>query len=316
MTAPPTTVDGKPATTSHHESAAKRAYAPLDVMAANSTLKADVDWYLYKQIFPPIERLCAPMPGTDAVHLAECLGLDTRKYSIVSSDSSSRGNAITDLTPLESQIPPSIRFKDCMCLSLTCRACHTSFPFEGLAGNISHVTAKGIVCPSPSCGKILSTISLVAQLEHAIRVQTSRYYDAWLVCDDSSCGNRTRQSSVYGHRCLGPRGRAEGCLGRMHFEYSERALYNQLLYWRRVWDVDDDVSGAVVNASEDSTGPRPGVAAAKDQRSAEDREKIEAAKEWNRVRFGTCKGVVEAYLKKCGRVWVQMEGIFGFAVGR
>ena len=292
--------EGKPATVNAHESSAKRAYASGDVMAASSNLKPDVDWYLYKQIFPPIERLCAPMPGTDAIHLAECLGLDTKKYSIGSS-SSSRENAISDLTPLESQIPASIRFKDCVRLPLTCRKCHHPFTFEGLVPNIAHISAKGISCPQESCGAIIPNISLVAQLEHAIRVQTSRYYDAYLVCDDSSCGNRTRQMSVYGHRCLGPNGRAEGCLGRMRFEYGERDMYNQLLYWRGVWDVDDENCGAASKI----TGANP-----------EDKEKVKAAAEWNRARFATCRGVVEGYLKKCGRVWVSMEGLFGFAAGR
>ncbi|KAL8965164.1 MAG: hypothetical protein Q9183_003993, partial [Haloplaca sp. 2 TL-2023] len=44
------------------EPVAKRAFAPQEVCGANSTLMPDIDWYLYKQIFPPIERLCAPIP--------------------------------------------------------------------------------------------------------------------------------------------------------------------------------------------------------------------------------------------------------------
>ncbi|CAD6579577.1 MAG: DNA-directed DNA polymerase alpha catalytic subunit pol1 [Alectoria sarmentosa] len=199
-------------TTTVHESAAKRAYAPVDVTSASSTLKPDIEWYLYKQIFPPIERLCAPMPGTDAVHLAECLGLDTRKYSIASAASS---NQTQEISPLESQIPDSIRFKDCVRLSLKCRFCKHAFLFEGIATSIANVTPKGIVCPVPDCKRPFSTLTVVSQLEHAIRIQTSKYYDAHLICDDSSCGNRTQQMSVYGHRCLGPKGRAKGCLGRM-----------------------------------------------------------------------------------------------------
>ena len=279
-------------TTTVHESAAKRAYAPVDVTSASSTLKPDIEWYLYKQIFPPIERLCAPMPGTDAVHLAECLGLDTRKYSIASAASS---NQTQEISPLESQIPDSIRFKDCVRLSLKCRFCKHAFLFEGIATSIANVTPKGIVCPVPDCKRPFSTLTVVSQLEHAIRIQTSKYYDAHLICDDSSCGNRTQQMSVYGHRCLGPKGRAKGCLGRMRYEYSEKEMYNQLLYLRGLWDVENVGNGAVKG-------------------EWEEREKVKAVKEWNRERFGTCKGVVEGYLKRCGRVWVQMDGLFGFAL--
>ena len=275
-----------------HESAAKRAYAPADVTSTTSTLKPDVDWYLYKQIFPPIERLCAPMPGTDSVHLAECLGLDTRKYSIASNSNS---NQTAEISPLESQIPDSIRFKDCARLTLTCRSCKQPTPFEGLAASIANMTPEGITCSNPSCKRLFPTLTLVSQLEHAIRLQTSRYYDAHLVCDDSSCGARTRQMSVYGHRCLGPRGRAEGCLGRMRYEMGEKEMYNQLLYYRGLWDVE-------------------GKALVVGEKGGEEKEKVRAVAEWNRERFGTCRGVVEGYLKRCGRVWVQMDGLFGFAM--
>ena len=276
-----------------HESTAKRAFAPADVTVANSTLKPDVEWYLYKQIFPPIERLCAPMPGTDAVHLAECLGLDTRKYSIASASSS---NQAQEISPLESQIPDSIRFKDCVRLTLKCRYCKHAFPFEGLASSIANITPQGIICANADCKRLFPIITIVAQLEHAIRLQTSRYYDGYLVCDDSSCGNRTRQMSVYGHRCLGPRGRAEGCLGRMRYEMGEKDMYNQLLYFRGLWDVEGKALGKM--------------------EGGEEREKVKAVAEHNRERFGTVRGVVEGYLKRCGRVWVQMDGLFGFALQR
>lgn len=236
------------------------------------------------------------MPGTDAVQLAECLGLDTKKYSIASSTSRDQ---TAEISPLESQIPDSIRFKDCARLTLSCRYCKTNFLFEGLAESIANVTPEGIICSNENCRRLFPTLTVVAQLEHAIRVQTSRYYDAYLTCDDSSCGNRTRQMSVYGHRCLGPRGRAEGCLGRMRFEVGEKELYNQLLYFRGLWDVEGK-----------------GVVEGSWERDREEREKVNAVKEWNRERFGTCRGVVEGYLKRCGRVWVQMDGLFGFAMGK
>jgi len=277
--------------TPSNENTAKRAYAPAEV-TSSSTLKPDIEWYLYKQIFPPIERLCAPMPGTDSMHLAECLGLDTRKYSIASNHAN---NQTMEISPLESQIPDAIRFKDCVRLALTCRYCKTSFTFEGLTSTITSISPEGIVCSNSDCGRVFSTFTVVAQLEHAVRLQTSRYYDGYLICDDSSCGNRTRQMSVYGHRCLGPRGRAERCLGRMRYEYSEKSLYNQLLYFRGLWDVE-------------------GKALVKGE--GEEREKVKAVAEWNRERFGTCRSVVEGYLKKCGRVWVQMDGLFGFALNR
>ena len=74
-------------------------------------------------------------------------------------------------------------------------------------------------------------------------------------------------------------------------------MYNQLLYLRGLWDVEQVGHGAVKGEGE-----------------GEEREKVKAVKEWNRERFGTCRAVVEGYLKRCGRVWVQMDGLFGFAL--
>lgn len=274
--------------------APKRSYTIQDVMKHDSGLQPDIEYYLLKQIFPPIERLCAPIPGTDSVRLAECLGLDTRKYQI---NTSSHSEQNTEITPLESQIPDSIRFKDAARLSLRCRGCHEPSLFEGLCNSTAICSPDGFLCSNAECKLPFSILSILCQLESQIRAQTSTYYEGWLVCDDPSCGNRTRQISVYGHRCLGPSGRAEGCLGRMAFEYTEKKLYNQLLYFAGLFDVD--------KAKEN----------AKDMKElAEVKDRVMVLAESNRMRFETLRGVVEGYLKKCGRQWVDMNGLFGFAV--
>jgi DNA polymerase alpha subunit A len=221
------------------ESAAKRSYSPQDIMKKDSGLSPDIDFYLYKQIFPPVERLCANISGTDTIRLADCLGLDIRKYNINNNNSNS-GNS-TEIHPLESLIDDEVRFKDAFRLSLRCRACKATFAFEGLAGSLEMCSPAGITC---RCGQNLSNISVMAQLEHQIRLQTSKYYEGWLVCNDQACGNRTRQMSVYGHRCLGPKGLGHGCLGRMNYEYTEKMMYNQLLYFSTIFDVEKAKLGA------------------------------------------------------------------------
>lgn len=280
------TGDGKSA-----EPAPKRAYAPPD-LKTDTSLQPDVEWYLGKQIFPPVERLCANIVGTSTSQLAEQLGLDIRRYSSHQTQQNSSSNDL-EIHPLESQIPDDIRFADCARLSLRCRKCKASSTFEGLAASPDRVSASGVVCAG--CGAVIPSISAVAQVEYAIRAQTSRYYEAWLVCDDSHCGNRTRQMSVYGTRCLGPKGLARDCLGRMRYEYTEKAIYNQLVYFASLWDVDKarDKAGDVNT-----------------DLSRQDRDQILALAEHNRVRFGTVKSVVDKYLDKCGRQWVAMDTLF------
>lgn len=279
------------------EPAPKRAYAPPD-LKADSTLMPDVEWYIGKQIFPPVERLCANITGTSTSQLAEQLGLDVRKYNSIQTQQNSASDDL-EIHPLESQIPDEVRFSDCARLSIRCRKCKASSPFEGLVTSLDRISATGVTCPG--CSNAIPTLSIVAQVESAIRTQTTRYYEGWLVCDDSQCGNRTRQISVYGTRCLGPKGLARDCLGRMRYEYTEKAIYNQLVYFASLWDVDrarTKATASVPGASDDSS------------LTAEQREKVLALAEHNRTRFTTVKGVVDKYLEKCGRQWVAMDTLF------
>lgn len=274
--------------------APKRAYAPAD-LKSDTSLQPDVEWYIGKQIFPPVERLCANITGTSTSQLAEQLGLDVRRYTASSSTSNGAGGDL-EIHPLESQIPDEVRFADCSRLLLRCRKCKASSTFEGIIETTARVTASGIICTA--CEAPISLLSVIAQVEHAIRAQSARYYEGWLVCDDSQCGNRTRQMSVYGTRCLGRNGLARDCLGRMRYEYSEKAIYNQLVYLGSLWDVDRAKSKVSSPGAEGHAVASP------------DRDRILALAEHNRVRFGTVKAVVDKYLDKCGRQWVAMDTLF------
>ena len=282
------------------ESAAKNAYPVDEVLKGDSGLKPDIDYYLHKQILPPVERLCAPISGTNITLLAACLGLDTSKYRVSSVSGSTQQD--TEIHPLESQIQDSVRFQACSPLWLRCRSCTSVFPFQGFSSisvapsMIPTVSHDGIKCPNTGCGKILQTISVVAQLESSIRQMLASYYAGHVLCDDPQCSNRTRSISVYGHRCLGPKGLAKDCLGKMSYEIKERDVWNQLLYYQSLFDVDR------VSKSE------PGI------KIEEGTEKMRVLAEVNRERFGTFKGIVEKWLERNGRQWVQMDNLFSFAL--
>ncbi|KAF2107902.1 DNA polymeras-like protein alpha catalytic subunit [Lophiotrema nucula] len=284
------------------ESAAKNAFPVDEVLKADSALKPDIEYYLHKQILPPVERLCAPISGTNITMLAACLGLDTTKYRI-SSASGASAQQDTEIHPLESQIPDSVRFKDCMTFFLRCRSCATVFPFTGLtstSSTLNTVTHDGVRCPNGDCGKILPNLSIVAQLEASIRQVLAMYYAGELLCDDPSCPHSTtstRQMSVYGHRCLGPKGLASGCLGKISFLIKEKDVWNQLLYYKSLFDVDRVGKG------------EEGLKAVSEQK-----EKMKVLAEVNRERFMTLAGVVDRWLERNGRQWVQMDSLFGFAL--
>lgn len=278
------------------EAAAKNAYTPEEIRG-DASLKPDIDYYLHKQILPPVERLCAPISGTNITRLAECLGLDTSKYRLSPLSSNSSAEALT-ISPLESQIPDSVRFKDCTPPLLRCRRCKHMAAFHGLgAASGLRVVHEGIKCGNTTCGAILEPHSVLAQVESHIRQLTARYYSGWVVCDDSACGNRFRNLSVYGHRCLGPRGLAHGCMGKVHAEISERAMYNELIFLQNLFDTDK---------AEQRVREMGG--------SAEEVEKVNALIGRNRDGMGGVKDAVGRWLDKNGRRWVAMDSLFKFAL--
>jgi DNA polymerase alpha subunit A len=88
-----------------------------------------------------------------------------------------------------------------------------------------------------------------------IRQHIAKYYLAWTVCDEDGCGARTRMMGVYGKRCLGLV--KEGCKGNIRLEvssfitiqmvltddqYSDLQLYNQLLFYRHLFDSEKALS--------------------------------------------------------------------------
>lgn len=60
---------------------AERAFHPEELQDPRSNLRVDLHYYLTQQLHPVISRLCAPIEGTDAARLADCLGLDASKFA-------------------------------------------------------------------------------------------------------------------------------------------------------------------------------------------------------------------------------------------
>ncbi|GFR41815.1 hypothetical protein Agub_g2585, partial [Astrephomene gubernaculifera] len=60
-------------------SLAERARHPEE-LRENAGLAVDVEYYLTQQIHPVVSRLVSPLEGTDAAHIADCLGLDPARY--------------------------------------------------------------------------------------------------------------------------------------------------------------------------------------------------------------------------------------------
>ncbi|KAI8579056.1 hypothetical protein K450DRAFT_175568 [Umbelopsis ramanniana AG] len=260
---------------------AERAFHPDDVKRGDKGLRIDYDWYLNQQVHPPVARLCAPMDGTDVARIAECLGLDANKFHVgVTAEAAEQ----EELYTLDSQISDEERFKDVDKLNVRCRGCSQRFDIVGI-GRLETMVS-GLQCPNGLCKEVIMFHSLRTQLMTAIRSHIRRYYDGWLVCDDTSCGNRTRMMSVFGRRCLN-----EGCRGYMTPEYSDKMLYTQLLYFSSMFDTEK----AKAN-------------------SADTTRALDIAELANRyiTEYAELKKTVDQYLDRSGRRFVDLSQLFSF----
>lgn len=272
---------------------AQRARSMREILSDKTTkFEPDADYYLEKQIYAPVERLVGKIEGIDLMRVAKSLGLDARKYA------TRLRHHEAEIEPLESNISDVERFRQASFLAVAC-ACGAAFRFGGLVASPDYkITSNGVQCGG--CQRGMPVHTLAAQVETEIRRHLAVYYAGWLVCDDSACGIQTRHISVYGKRCIGALGKAHGCKGVMRYKYSDKALYNQLLYFEAVFDVDKAKAGQL----------RPVHDKVPDMSHGE----VHALAEQNRAYFDTCKAIVEVYLQDCGRRYVNMKTIFDFMV--
>lgn len=276
---------------------AERARVLNEVMVKGNNLRPDPMFYLEKQIFAPVERLLERIESFDIVRLSESLGLDSRRFmNRAGANGELNGNSADSLQPLESAISDEERFKNAAVLTLECPECQQKFPFGGIvASKYYQLNYNGLQCSG--CQHHFSTLQISCQLERTIRSHISMYYAGFLQCDDSTCGNITRQVSVFGKRCL-----TEDCMGVMHYQYSDKQLYNQLLYFESLFDVDKNKKELVKPLYRSDHPDAPDIKIPTTQ--------LLALGEQNRELFQVMSSVVQKYLANCARRYVDMGSIF------
>lgn len=199
----------------------QRAFHP-DHVAKSPNLKVDVEWYLSQQIFPPVSRLCVPIEGTDATRIAQCLGLDSKRYFSTSLiDEDREDNLISTSMLLETS------FKQASPLKIDCYQCKSNFSIDCAWKD----NAISWICPSCKYEPSLGTVNFA--LIQACRQTMNLYYQQIMHCDDPNCPNpTTRRLSVYEKRCPNI-----GCRGSLKLALNERSCYLQLVYYKQIFDI-------------------------------------------------------------------------------
>ena len=244
---------------------ADRAYHPDEVAAENSGLKLDLHYYLTQQVHPVVSRLCQPIEGTDASHIANCLGLDPSKFHHQVVTATGAGEYDDDLLAPATALDDEERFKRCAPLVL--RTAGGEFEFAGVEKILKgEVDADAALAPAPKtdagaqnenkdvnanaqvpADKLaakpsapLGAHALANQVRLAVRDAISAYYSTTLRSDDELAPSETRNVSL---RVGNDAGAEPGtlpadpkCQGVMQKTTTEAALYTQLVHFRRLLD--------------------------------------------------------------------------------
>ncbi|XP_041482401.1 DNA polymerase alpha catalytic subunit-like isoform X2 [Lytechinus variegatus] len=214
--------------------AGQRAYHP-DELKKQEHLKVDTKYYLAQQVHPVVSRLCNPIEGTDAAHIAECLGLDASGYRHSVRHYEDENDAL-----LGAQEDDEERFKDADRFKFICpnEACKRENIVDCVfTGTGSLAEARLSYCDS-RCGTVPADhmTMLGNKLRLLIRTYIQKYYAGWLLCEDTSCAHRTRRVPLNPHR----QGFACPVCQRavLKPEYSDKELYTQLCFFQNIFDYE------------------------------------------------------------------------------
>ncbi|XP_036414647.1 DNA polymerase alpha catalytic subunit [Colossoma macropomum] len=264
--------------------ASQRAYAP-EQLQKQPGLTLDTQYYLSQQVHPVVGRICEPIEGIDGVLIATWLGLDPGQFR--AQQRQQREEEADGLLGVPPQLTDEERYRDCERFSFSCPDCGTEniydSVFEG-AGSVTEPSLKRC-CHIPCGGSPLEhPVQISNKLLLDIRRHIRKFYSGWLLCEDQACQNRTRRLPVAFTRS-GPICPL-CCKSTLKPEYSEKALYNQLSFYRFIFDWDYAVT------------------------KGDDKQKFKSG--WNKERevYKKLKGVVDRVLVSSSYSEVNLSKLF------
>ncbi|WKX92015.1 hypothetical protein Q1695_010220 [Nippostrongylus brasiliensis] len=214
-------------------SAMQRAYHRTE-LAANPDLKIDLHYYLAQQVHPVVSRLCAPIEETDAVRIAEALGMDSSSYRRSAAAQASEATTAED-----------------------------EWAWQGPV-TYDHCESLSFICPKAGCGQVLDIRKAVENEDSTLRLYLEScdkchvelpQYSAYICnrlstklkdlvakhllspfkCDDPVCEFNTKTHllkwSREGLECPKCSG------GVLKKEYSAKELFEQQIFYKKVLDL-------------------------------------------------------------------------------
>ncbi|XP_061483331.1 DNA polymerase alpha catalytic subunit isoform X3 [Rhineura floridana] len=217
-------------------SPSQRAYAP-EQLKKQQNLAIDTQYYLSQQIHPVVARICEPIDGIDSVLIAAWLGLDPSQFKIFHHYHKDEENDVLLGGPV--QLTDEEKYKDCERFKFACPKCGTENIYDNVFdGSGLMIEASLLQCSKKECYEFPLTylMQMNNKLILDVRSYIKKYYNGWLRCEEPTCQYRTHRLplrfSRNGPLCPVCR---KAVVKR---EYSDKALYTQLCFYRYIFDMD------------------------------------------------------------------------------
>ncbi|KAM9204834.1 DNA polymerase alpha catalytic subunit [Mergus octosetaceus] len=276
-------------------SASQRAYAP-EQLQKQDNLTVDTQYYLSQQIHPVVARICEPIEGIDSVLIATWLGLDPSQFRVHHHYHKDEENDALVGGP--AQLTDEEKYRDCERFKFCCLKCGT----ENIYDNVFDCSGRFIEPSLERCSKseceeppFNHVVQMNNKLLLDIRRYLRKYYNGWLICEEPTCQNRTRRVPLSFSRS-GPV--CPACKKAiLRPEYSDKALYTQLCFYRYIFDVEYAMDKVITEEDKEYVKKKP--------------LRKEVTEAYKRL-----KSTVDKCLSMSGYSEVNLGKLFAISIGR
>jgi DNA polymerase alpha subunit A len=173
------------------------SYSPDEYLKSQKTenkLVIDIDWYITQQLLPPITRLIEHIEGIEVDFVAQCLGVDGKKYKFNAHvrDENDGENAIANPI-MKTETTEKLQGRSVASLKIQCPFCDESYDFPEIFHRDEEKDPKkqGPKLASNVCKKCTSIIPdqyIANRVQLFLKQLAAMYYRGSYTCREPSCG--------------------------------------------------------------------------------------------------------------------------------
>lgn len=154
------------------------AYSPDEYMDKKRALQIDTDWYITQQLLPPITRLIEHIDGIEVEFVAQCLGVDSKKFKFSSKNDTYEDDQDKSIANpiLKSETTKKLYDRTIATLKIICPHCDHSFDMPAIYHKEQRGTCKLRSDACLSCGEMIPPQYIQNRVRLFLKQLQAMYY--------------------------------------------------------------------------------------------------------------------------------------------